>query len=97
MGLSVERFNNQPRQQLEFVGVRGFDKSPIRFSYKPAPIEPRMRGIEDLMHALDERPLTIAELFKLVSEYKETISTTSPSGEFGQTEGVTPRLQRVGQ
>jgi hypothetical protein len=33
-----------------------------------------MRGIEDLMRALDERPLTLSELFQLVNEYKKTLT-----------------------
>ena len=40
-----------------------------------------MRGIEDLMRALDERPLTLAELFRLVSEYKQSISTGASDSE----------------
>lgn len=37
---------------------------------KPPPIEARMKGIEDLMRALDEGPMTVQRLFSLVHNYK---------------------------
>lgn len=46
-----------------------------------------MRGIEDLMRALDERPLTLHELFSLVSEYKQTIIASSPEPDLQASHG----------
>ncbi len=77
-------YSRPPRAMEETINVVG----------SPTPADQRsrfsvgIRGVEDLINALDERPLTLDELFQLVADYKLSIGVSSQESQNGKVEQV---------